>query len=46
MTEKETAWLAFREGWNIKGATGSMSDVDERTARRHFESWWQNNHHE
>jgi len=41
---KELAWSAYQEAWNKKGATESMSDLDERTARRQFERYWNHNH--
>jgi len=41
MTDKETAKAAYLAAWNQVDSMDSMTDLEERTAIQHFESWWQ-----
>jgi len=40
MTDKETAQAAYLAAWNTKGSMDHMTDLEERTALQHFETWW------
>jgi len=46
MSDKQLAWDAYRAAWNEADSMDSMTKLEERTARRSFESWWQRNHGE
>lgn len=41
MSDKETAQAAYLAAWNQVDSMDSMTDLEERTAIQHFESWWQ-----
>lgn len=41
MDEKKLAWEAYREAWNTRGSRSDMTDLEERTARRKFDEWWE-----
>lgn len=38
---KQLAWEAYKEAWNQKGSMDHMTDLEIRTAKQHFENWWQ-----
>lgn len=38
---QDMMWEAWREAWRRQSSMGELSGLDERTARRAFERWWQ-----
>lgn len=41
---KDLAWQYYRAAWNQKGSLDYMTDLEERTARQHFEEQWNADH--
>ena len=47
MTEeltKEDMWQAYREAVRQKNSMNELTELEEKTARTQFESWWGNNY--